>query len=339
VGRLGCGLVAMAVCVLSSGCIKDKVLVLVNKDGSGRIVVTRVFPRETAETMLGQVRAMMKQMESRGMPQNTLAVNADPFFNEKAIKREAARFGSSVRLVKARPIHADGARGYVALYQFTDINDVFIDLKNRQQQLSMSMYGGMRMGEDDDDPFAGRDTERSPQCYEFRFTPGATAKLRVVVPDFGGGRDGGAAEPPDEQPESSDDDDAAEADTVEGMQMMGDPMMGAGMARLFMGADSQGEMARRMLRGMALNVSVEVVGQPVKSTASHPESGRKSRFTLLNLDMDRMLASPEGEKLMKGPGMNRFGGMFGGEDEALGSLMKLSGATVETNREVTVEFN
>ncbi len=339
VGRFGCCLVAAAACMLLSGCIKDKVLVQVNKDGSGRIVVTRVFPRETAETMVSQVRAMMKQFEGRGMPYGSVTVNADPFYNEKAIKREAARFGSSVRFVKARPIQSDGARGYVALYQFKDINDVFIDLKNRQQQLSMSMYGNMSMGEEGEEGmWAGMSSERSPQCYEFKFTPGEKATLKIVVPDFGAAAADEAEGQPEETAEAPDEEET-EGDMAEGMQMMGSSMMGYGMSRLFVGADSQGEMARRMLRGMALNVSVEVAGQPVKSTAAHAEPGRKNRITLIDLDLDRILASPEADKLMKGSGMNRFEGLFGGQDEALGSLLKLPGATVETNREVVVEFN
>lgn len=340
-----------AACFLLAGCVKDKVLVKVNKDGSGQILVTRLFPRETAEQMMAQMEAMMQgmamsmggMMEGGGI--SVKESGGDPFFNEKSIKKEAKSFGPGVRYVKAKPVRVGGTRGYVALYQFKDINDVKLDLARHGQKLSgmseMQMMEGV-----DEDAMADAMAQAMPggNAYGFRFTAGSPAKLIITTPDAAKDSDADTADA--EQPAEPGGEDEAGEDVGEMMEMMEPEMMSAMggapffnsrmMAGMFAGVDSEEDMYARMLKGMELSLMVEVDGKPVKSTASYPDSQAAQRIVLLDVDMGKALPQPGSKKKMRG--MNMYGFGFGSEASPLSAFAGMPGARVETNREVVVEF-
>ena len=340
-----------AACFLLAGCVKDKVLVKVNKDGSGQIVVTRLFPRETAEQMMAQMEAMMQGMamsmggmtEGGGMSMSVKESGNDPFFNEKSIKKEAKSFGPGVRYVKAKPVRVGGTRGYVALYQFKDINDVKLDLARHGQKLSGMSEMQMMEGADEE-AMADAMAESMPggNAYGFRFTAGSPAKLIITTP--GAAKDSDADTAGAEQPAEPGGEDEAGEEAGDMMEMMEPEMMSAMegapffnsrmMARMFAGVDSEEDMYARMLKGMELSLVVEVDGKPVKSTASYPDPQAAQRIVLLDVDMGKALSQPGSKKKMRG--MNMFG--FGGEASPLSAFAGMPGARVETNREVVVEF-
>ena len=353
-GRYLAGVTVAAACVLLTGCVKDKILVKVNKDGSGQIVVTRLFPRETAEQLMSQMEAMAQGMAmsmgaAMGGGDVTISANdkdgGDPFFNEKNIKKEAKSYGPGVRYVKARPVRVGGTRGYVALYRFKDINDVSVDLASHGQKLSAMNEMQMTGGGDADEVDAGPDNARSGNAYGFRFTAGSPAKLIITSPDTSKEAEGGAA--PDDGAEETPapgENAGPEGDIAEAMEMMQPEMMSEMggtpffnprmMMEMFSGVDSEEDMAARMWKGMELSFVVEVEGKPVKTTATYRDPKAEGRVILLDVNMDKILENPAAKKKMKG--MNMYGG---GSDNPLSAFGKMPGALVETNREVVVEFN
>ena len=189
--RVLLGGAALAALLASPGCVKSSIEVKIRKDGSGRIVVTQVYPREMVNQM-----AMQRQAAALGGNRLSanVSTNRDPFFDLRALKRNAAQFGSGVTFVKARKIDIEGARGYVALYSFKDVNEVFLNLEgiSRNAQTSLNQYQGFGDADDEEDAdaedmAAGRD--RGEGWYEFKLTLGPTNRLQVMCPT--GTDDGG----------------------------------------------------------------------------------------------------------------------------------------------------
>lgn len=339
VSRLICMSAVAILCVLPGGCVKEKILIKVNKDGSGKIIVTKVFSRETVAGMRVQMQAIQTMHAQRmGGDDEAAQKRKDPFFDEKTLKRSAGRFGQAVSLAKARKVESGGACGYVAVYNFKDINDVFLDMQTMSREGMSSFYGGMyemRSSSDEDEiPVAEKGTE----VFEFRLTRGPSNKLQIMcpaLPDASGEEaesaavEAGAVEPGDEPDNEGD-----ESAEIESMAMNPQAaMLYSSMPRMFVGAHNQQEVARRMMKGMRFNISVEVEGTDVKSTASHMAPGRKNLVTLVDVDADKIAASPAGLKALR----DSRSMMFGGPQGFLRALT-LPGVTVETNREVVVEF-
>jgi len=334
---LGGPAVALA-CILLSGCIKDKIVIKVNKDGTGKIVVTKIFSKETVAGIRTQ-RQSMTMYRGGGEDEDEIAemMKKDPFFNEKALKMQAGRFGPLVSLAKARKFESGGACGYVAVYAFKDVNDIFVDLEQLSRDGMSGMYGdmySMRMssdeeGEDMEAPVA----EKSADAFEFRLTPGPTAKLQILVP---AGSDTSSEQAEEDPPKGEENDE----DAIEGGmpdEMMMDPesaMMYSRMPGMFMGAGNEEEAAKRMMKGMAFDLSVEVEGTDVKSNASHVDPKKKNHVTLMAFDADKIMTSPAGAKMMKRVSRYEMRNPL----EILAAAGKLSGALIETNRDVTVEF-
>lgn len=329
------GPTAALTCILLSGCIKDRILVKVNKDGTGKIIVTKIFSKETAD----QFRTQMQMMRLHGGMEDEEEVadmaQKDPLFNEKALKMQAGRFGPQVSFAKARKFSSGGACGYVAIYNFKDVNDIFLDLQSLSREGYSGIYGMMRgmsgeEGEDVEIPIA----EKSTESVEFRLTPGPSSKLQILIP--GGGDASSEGEDAEEEaPQENEEGEEAFADYGEEMAMYaGGGAMYASMAGRFMGVRNQDEATRRMMKGMAMNLEVEVEGTDIKSNASHSDPKKKGHITLLSFDADQIMASPQGIAMMR----RASRGQIREPRDFLAAAARLPGAMIETNREVVVEF-
>jgi len=328
---------AALACILLSGCIKDKIVIKVNKDGTGKIVVTRIFSKETA-SMIRTQRQSMTMYRGGGEDEGEIVemMTKDPFFNEKALKMQAGRFGPLVSLAKARKFESGGACGYVAVYAFKDVNDIFVDIERLSQDGMSGMYGDMYSGGmSSDEEGEGMEVpvgEKSADAFEFRLTPGPTAKLQIMVP---AGPDA-AGDSDEEDPPAEEESDETAPNGVMPDEMMMDPeaaMMYSSTPAMFMGAGNEDEAARRMMKGMTFDLAVEVEGTDVKSSASHV-GPKKNHITLMAFDADKIMASPAGAKMMKRA--SRY--EIRSPREFLAAAGRMTGAMIETNREVTVEF-
>ena len=192
-GRWACqriGQLALALGLLLgvSGCYEQHTRVIVYPDGSGRIVVSRLFPATT-------VRLIELQASQAGMADNLRA--EDLFYSEARLKRDARTlFGKGVRFVAARRVETNGNRGSVALYAFDKVDGLAL-APDRLSENSMSAMGGSSDEEDDADQTAEVEQEatagdegaedeqpynRGGAAYRFAFAPGPQPRLTVKVP-------------------------------------------------------------------------------------------------------------------------------------------------------------
>jgi len=340
----------MLAAVFSFGCIKNRTEVKVKKDGSGHIVVTRVFSREAVDMMNVQIAETKKRMSSRSSGEFGMKITTpkDPFFNEKAIKKEAKKFGPMVKFVKAKKVESGGAQGYVAVYSFKDINDVFVNLEKigadiESSAMQMEDYSDREDSESEDED-SGRSEEKGENSIEFKLVKGDTAKLQVNLPEL-----------PNEGDVSDVDDyidggsgDTAEkdkdADEEEPEEYIEDAMLspysyggfegGMMMPAMFIGVGSEKEAAKRMYRGMEVTFAIEVEGTVVKTSAAHADPANKNRFFIMDMNLNKMMASPKGAKMIEKSG--RYGLSNG--SQMFSSMNKIPGAVMETNRQVVVEF-
>lgn len=318
----------------SQGCVKSKVTVFVNPDGSGHLVVSRLFGRQAVETFEMQRREMeMNEMlEREGMEEMKAEMKRDPFYDEKMLKGEAKAYGSGVKLVKSRRIDMDGGRGSIAVYSFKDINDVYVSTDvNRFNQM---MYGGMPdMGEDDDEDDGGRGGRRGKAGIEFSFQTGMVSALKVLLPGFeaADGEDGEEGIVSNSSGEDDDNDGAAE--DVEMMAEWFDPgAMAYSMPVGFNYQYAQRYAGNAMVQGLAVGVEIAVNGKVVASSASHTNASNGSRIVLLDVDSSR----PD----KKGGKSERNNDLYNYYDfgRLMSGLSKVPGTIIETNREVVVTF-
>ena len=276
----------------ASGCIKSNLQVRVNPDGSGEIMLSRMFAREIVAMYDQQRRAMQQSGQMHG----EMGMPDDPFFNEKQLSKLARKLGANVTLVKAQKLDHPAGRGYCALYAFKNVSDLCINPESIMSDKSMLFSRGMDMDDDTDEigtpanMAIGMDPDEAKKSIQFQFTKGAPDKLRVIMP---------ASENEGDMPEIPDESDDEANKDEEPNPFVGDER-NYGRA----GGGMYGNIAVAMMKnegsGMTMDISVEVVGTLVQSTASHPDTNVKNRITLLSLDSNKLMSSPKfsGKKRM-----------------------------------------
>ena len=60
---LSTALVAIVLCTVMTGCVKSKIAVKVNADGTGNILVSRVFPKAIVTMVTAQMKQVRQQMD------------------------------------------------------------------------------------------------------------------------------------------------------------------------------------------------------------------------------------------------------------------------------------
>ena len=83
-----------------------------------------------------------------------------------------------------------------------------------------------------------------------------------------------------------------------------------------------------------MTLELEVVGTDVKADASHPVKDKTNRYTLLNMNMDQILASKKGQGMMDPSSMMGMGG----SDGFFEAMVGLPGMVLESKPRVTIEF-
>lgn len=332
----------VVVCLLAlfaGGCIKSEVLVKVGKDGKGQVVWSTVVPRESVEMMnIRQMETRWYQSSRRGS-KDKVEVERDPFFDEKEMKSFAKKLGPGVQFVKASKIDYAGARGAVAVYSFDNINNLMIDLGQMVPNFERRA-SGQEGGETGDEDNADAVVEKTDKAIEFKLEKGATPKLQVTLPEMESDDSSGAD--PDEDDDANADKTGEDEEDEQGVgyydALTMDSYLPASRSRYssgwsgaLMGIGDRGYAPDRAIKGMKMTIAVEVDGEIVATTAKNPDE-KKKKICLIDIDMDKAMASDKGRKAG-----NRLG--LGSPERLIGSLMnKVPGLFAETNRLVSIEY-
>jgi hypothetical protein len=309
-----------------AGCFKQKILVLVNPDGTGHLVVSRAFSAETVAMAESSLREMRRHPADMG-PLGASATN-DPFFSEAKLKLEGRLYGPGVELVKARRLDRNGARGSVAVYHFKDVNQMRIPMAREE---NMSMFASPEMpGMDEEMQDAMASQLDAADAVLFALSKGAPKILKIQMPaELLESVQDTAADQTQAAPAP-----AAEEAPDEAAEEAGELSEELNAPFGITGRESGAEAARKTMRGLRLSLAVEVNGTVVKSTAAHAVKDRPQRVLLYDADFDAAMASPRFDAVMKAGGLDNPSAL----QEGLGRLIGLPGIALETNKEVVVEF-
>ncbi|MBA4388764.1 MAG: hypothetical protein C0404_12335 [Verrucomicrobia bacterium] len=344
-GRLLVCLAAAAVVVTVGGCIKSSVLVQVGKDGKGQVVVSTVVPRDSAAMMNIQMQEMRRYSAASRGTAAKLDKDADPFYNEKALKAFAKKLGPNVKFVKGKKIDYAGSRGSVAVYSFEDISEVTLDMGQMGRIFDDRMNGRSGRDEGDEDN-TDAVIEKSDKAIEFKFVKGATPRLQVTIPDMEENRmfrdmdvDEEAEEEPAAEDAKNDDEEEEERRGEYYDEMITASIFSGGrygryssvLPSMLVGSGSGRDVSA--LKGMQVAFAVEVDGEIVSTTSKNVDEKKKNRVAIIDIDMDKAMASEKGKKSMEK--VTRYGS----PDQVVGKLInKVPGMVVETNRLVSIDF-
>jgi hypothetical protein len=141
-----------ALAMLGAGCIESRMVVNVNKDGTGTIV--------TEDFMSPQMTGMMESFSQMGAVSNAVGSVPDPLamFADQ-IEKKGAELGGKAKLTKKEAkTNAAGWKGFALTYSFDDVAQVLL-------------------------PIGGGDKEKdTKENFKVEFKPGSPAVLRLVPP-------------------------------------------------------------------------------------------------------------------------------------------------------------
>jgi hypothetical protein len=325
--------------------LKTKVLVRVNPDGTGNIVVSQLLSDQAISMMAAQFGNMSADFGGAMPGIDTTNAIDRLHYNERVLRKLGRIYGSGVTYVKGKEVRQAGARGSIAVYAFEDVNDIQIELMRLMMAQSVTM--SMAFMQDDisgelDEMLEGSMMEMfgggvanaiefrlahsngvatlhvlTPQPAETATTLTATEGTNTVAKAAGAAtRETMAAAYMAESFEGGPEAAAFAEMQAEGVDMDGD-----------MGAD----MAEQMLRGLRITVEVETAGRRLSGAPSHSHADKPERFTVLDADFDTMASAPGFDAIMNLEDMDTPGDMpslFTDIKEAPGLLREKAGDLV-----------
>jgi len=143
------GLAALA--MLGAGCLESRMVVTVNKDGTGTIV--------SEDYLSPQMTGMMEQFSQMGASTNAGAKTDPLAMFADQIEKKGAELGGKAKLVKKEAkSNAAGWKGFALTYTFEDVTQVLL-------------------------PIGGGDQEKDEkENFKVEFKPGSRAVLKLVPP-------------------------------------------------------------------------------------------------------------------------------------------------------------
>jgi hypothetical protein len=177
--------------------------------------------------------------------------------NKNQIEFAAKSFGTNVKFKKMKELNKpDGSEGYIALYTFDNIKDVKI-------------------------PIGPMGASRKSIKFEYEENKGGINKLTVnldKIENLTASKDDKKEYPP--HPQSPQD-----IQGIKGMKALADNPFN------FSDKDSKEDMIKKMLADMSYSVSIETVGKIVKSNALYPSKKKPSRFTVVDVNFNKLMKS------------------------------------------------
>ena len=310
----------LAACLITAGCIKNKIVVKVRPDGSGQIMQSMIYTKESVMMMEEQMKQMQQMMATQG---GGGSVTNNPYHNPRILRSLGRGYGTGVSLSTSREYNKGGARGYLALYDFKDISKLKIDARMSMAAIAM---GQMPMSNDDMDE--DELDEQMDQMLEsmgqeggdpitFQLSKGEQNELLVVVPEM-------------ESPISiSEDDLEGEQVMPAGGMNMSEQMMAGGNPYGFTGQETETEMMQKMLGGMQLSMDVVVLDKEATAKDAIPRSGKANRWIVYDVDFGKLLAEQAVAQAIQASQQTMLSS--GMDMAALGAFSELTGAKVQTN--------
>ena len=146
-------LVALAVAATLSGCLQFETIITVDRDGSGAV--------EQTFLMNNEILAMLQGMASETSDEELTLLDVDE------LRAEAEAMGEGVRFVSAEAVETDWGQGYIALFEFDDINTLRVN-QNPGDNLPDSASSG---------------EEPIEENLTFELVDGTPATLVIRLPD------------------------------------------------------------------------------------------------------------------------------------------------------------
>lgn len=138
------------VVALLSGCFSVSTTINLKKNGSGTI----------------EEKILVKPMNMFGQTQQ----EPESIYDEEELKAEAAGYGAGVKFLRGEELSENGMNGYLAIYEFQDINKV---------QLNRNFAGKAV----DLDSFSPAAEEGMNEYITFDFKSGSTSTLNIIYPE------------------------------------------------------------------------------------------------------------------------------------------------------------
>ena len=287
-------LFTLLACSLLCGCLKNNILIKVNPDGSGTILVTRFFSRNLID--------YYNSLKPDAPPEEQDKNLTDPSFNEKFLRAEAGSFGTGVKFVNGRKLKKHDAYGSAVLYSFRNINQVRIPLEavvtDPEVLFEWRSTAETEFTEDQpaDAPAVGQPEdiwgEDSEHFFTFEFKKAATNELKVNVPLLP------MIEPTDEVDDETwfniEEEMKQElSDLTNDREDAEETPAETAIYRPFglTGNETGVAVARKILGQARFALHVEVSGTILKSDASYPRKSNKNRFTLVDLALNDILGT------------------------------------------------
>jgi hypothetical protein len=227
--------VALALLALA-GCFETIILVRVNKDGSGTVEQRVMFGNQFLD-MLKNFGSTSEEA-GEGEPESRSPAG-QVMVDQEHLRQQAARMGEGIELASSEPIGTERGAGYLAVYRFRDINALRLS-SNPGENIAVP---NLRTAE--------READEPPRYITFRFNPGATAVLDILVPPPA------KAEPPEPAQEAQKEPDESEL-----------------------------RLMRQFFEQMRIRLAVEVNGRIVDTNATYREG---STVTLVDLDFGKLI--------------------------------------------------
>jgi hypothetical protein len=142
--------------LIITSCLDVHYKVKLNPDGSGTIEERFMMGKEIVE-MLGSFASMGDTAETEGFN----------LFNEEELKMEASEIGEGVNYVSGTKLEDESGSGYLAVYEFEDINKI----KIKQDPSEKIDVPGMTSVE-----------EEKKEEFTFSFQKGSPSILTIVLP-------------------------------------------------------------------------------------------------------------------------------------------------------------
>jgi len=225
---------------------------------------------------------IIQMMQSMGGEGGEMPAGNEDFVDVEELEAIAASLGEGVRFVSVTPKpDSDTSFGYTAVFEFDDINTLTVD----------PMAGAPGSEENGDD---GTETP-----FRFRFTPGRTAELVVLI-----------------------DQDEESEEMLEEEQEMESEMEPEGQDDEMMA-----EMMKPYFESMSFLVQVNIDGE-IRETNAHFRDGNS--IILMDMDMGKIIDNDElFKQVMNSDDMS---------DEEMAARLEEAGIRIESEEEVVVKF-
>ncbi|MCB1092109.1 MAG: hypothetical protein KDL87_11290 [Verrucomicrobiae bacterium] len=306
-------LILAGVALLMPSCIENSTVIRVRKDGGGEIFARYHFsPQMTG--MLGMMNGLAAsglQVEGAESAKPPQMPTADSLLkpSQESLEQGASAYGEGVKFVRQEPgKNAAGWDGYLAVYQFDDINKLSFDPNNPPGPLNdLAKMNPEAAAE------LKKQTDGKDPGVKFTMADGTltidtgmnTESIKKISEGAGGGLGGGDS-----------------------------PLSGPNGAQIDPAAAMQ--MAAGMFQGMRLAYFIRIDGEIAETNATHVED---TLITMTDMQPAKMMTDPKFAEIIKqGEQFQTTEPTEAQVQEMMEKVEALDGVTIEAQKQIFVRF-